>query len=102
MQENDPNQYLFPRRINDPLLIFIFPAVQIVPAVGVVMVGALMGYLLYSLILSITLFVAIGKFLKDSFIDEPIHKAWKAGLLDAIAPGKSRTVANPVIKKYFN
>ena len=55
MQENDPNQYLFPRRINDPLLIFIFPAIQIIPTVGVVMVGALMDYLLYSLILSITL-----------------------------------------------
>lgn len=102
MQEHDPNKYQFPRRINDPLLIFIFPAIQIIPSVGTVLVGALMDYLLYSLILGIGLFVGIGKFLENGFIDEPIHKIWRKGFLDAIAPGKSKTVANPVVKKFYN
>jgi uncharacterized membrane protein len=97
MKDNDPNQYTFPSRINDPVMIFIFPVVQLVPAVVVVMGFMLASMPIEGSIVGIVTFLGIGKLLNNSFIDVYMHRMWRLGIMDIAF----KTTVNPMIKRYF-
>ena len=101
MEDEDPNVYRNPKRINDPLLIFIFPAVQILPAFVVLSVGMLLSKSLEGLIGGFIWFVIAHYVLHDDSVKDFIHRAWSLGLLD-LAIKQTKTVANPFIKRYFS
>ena len=101
MEEDDPNQYRNPKRINDPLLIFIFPAVQILPSFVILSVAMLMNKSMEGLAGGLMWFVASHYVLHDDSIKDFIHKAWSYGLLD-LAIKQTKTVANPFIRRYFS
>ncbi|MBE1299719.1 MAG: hypothetical protein GJ680_07415 [Alteromonadaceae bacterium] len=97
----DPNVYRMPKRINDPLTIIIFPAVQILPSLAVFGAGMVFGISLYATPVAIMWFFVCGQILKTSEITDVIHKLWMWGVLDsAIKP--SKTVVNPLIRRYFS
>jgi hypothetical protein len=101
MEEEDPNVYRNPKRINDPLLIFIFPAVQILPAFVILSVGMMLNKSMEGLACGILWFVVSHYVLHDDSVKDIIHRAWSLGLLD-LAIKKTKTVANPFIKRYFS
>ena len=103
MSEEHPDYYKFPRRINDPTMVYVFPFAQIVPTVIVIMIMAYIGQTVAGVIVGLVIFFVVGKILEKGHIDEPIHSLWQRGLLDILVAFQgSRTVVNPVIKRFFN
>tara|TARA_B100000953_G_scaffold90890_1_gene74087 strand:- start:766 stop:1071 length:306 start_codon:yes stop_codon:yes gene_type:complete len=97
------NQYEFPRRINDPLMMLIFPAIQFAPAVMILVICLMFGMWKTGFGGAILVFWGVGKILQNSFFDEYVHKIWRMGLLDVMkVMRKSRTVVNPAIKRYHS
>lgn len=95
--------YNFPRRINDPTLIAIFPIKQLVPTVLILLLAAYSGQFWIGLGLSGFTFWSIGRILKNSYFDVLIHKLWAAGALDImVGLKKTSTVVNPLTKRFFN
>jgi hypothetical protein len=95
--------YNFPRRINDPTLIAIFPIKQILPTVFILIVGTYSGAFWPALLGSALTFWSIGKVLKNSYFDVIIHKYWAKGLLDVMVGfAQTRTVVNPLVKRFYS
>ncbi len=99
--DEDPNEYRNPKRINDPLLIFIFPAVQVLPAFVALSVGMMLGKSFEGLIAGFIWFTMAHYVLHDDSVKDFVHRLWSMGLLD-LAIKQTRTVANPFIKRYFS
>ena len=97
------DEYSFPRRINDPILIFVFPAKQILPCILILIIAAYAGYFWLGLAVSVSLWFMIGSVLKNSYFDVIIHKMWSKGFLDMmVGLEKTQTVVNPLVKRFFN
>jgi hypothetical protein len=95
--------YNFPRRINDPTLIAVFPIKQILPTVLVLLIGAYLGAFWPAFAMSALTFWGIGSVLKNSYFDVIIHKLWSKGLLDVmVGISKTRTVVNPLSRRFFS
>ena len=102
-EQDDEDVYNFPRRINDPTLIIIFPIKQIVPTLLILLAVAYTGMVWIGLFLSGATFFGIGGILKNSYFDVLIHKLWSKGLLDVmVGVEKTSTVVNPLTKRFFN
>jgi hypothetical protein len=97
------DEYSFPRRINDPILIFIFPAKQLIPSLLVLIIAAYGGHFWLGLLISASIWFTVGSVLKNSYFDVLIHRLWSKGLLDMmVGLEKTQTVVNPLIKRFFN
>lgn len=103
MNSNNDYDYTFPRRINEPTMVFIFPLKQILPTILTLISFAYMGMFWIGLALAIFIYQSIGNVIKNSYIDIAIHKLWRNGFLDImVGLRKSATVVNPMITRYFN
>jgi len=101
MQEQDDNPYRFPRRINAPLPVIIFPAVQIMPALMILGASMVFDFGMQGLAAAAGYFFLCGQIIKNSHITTFIHKVWSLGLLD-LAVQRSKSVPNPLIKRYYS
>lgn len=99
--DDDPNIYRNPKRVNHPILIFIFPAVQIMPAFVLLTAGMLLDASMKGFIAALIWFVICHYVLADDSVKDFIHKLWGLGLLD-MAVKRTRTVVNPLKKRYFS
>ena len=101
MQQDNPNVYRNPKRINAPLTIIVFPAIQFMPAISILSIGMIFNYSMEALGIAVIYFIVVGYILENSSITEVVHRFWRLGLLDNGFP-RSRTVVNPLIRKYHS
>ena len=96
----DPNQYRNPKRINDPLLIFAWPAPKVMPALCLIGASMIIGYIKFFLILAVGLWFLYG-FLSARYAPGIIlHYLWWSGLTTGLTKECS-IIPDPLKREFF-
>lgn len=98
---DNPNEYRVPKRINDPILLWFFPVMHVMPIFFAAGASVFWSHF--------TLYFMLGGFgwyFLISYIDARysrgylLHKVWATGITKGILK-ETKTVADPVQREYF-
>tara|TARA_R110000868_G_scaffold408587_1_gene691978 strand:- start:449 stop:763 length:315 start_codon:yes stop_codon:yes gene_type:complete len=101
VQQDNPNEYRNPRRINDPLILIVWPAIQIAPAIALLSMGMLFKHVGIFALAAFAWFHVLGYVIRHSAPHVVLHKIWTFGVLDMVFK-TTATVVDPLKKKYFS
>ena len=97
----DPNEYINPYSVNQPLLLYKFPIFQAGPSLAILLGSLPFDFFVEGLILSCLWFIGAHYLLTDERVNETIHRLWSYGLLDILVK-YSKSIPNPLIKRFFS
>lgn len=101
MSQNSANTYRYPRRINDPVLIFAWPSNQVLPALGMLGATILIGHFLIMLGLAIGWWILYG-ILNERFAPGYIlHFLWWHGMTTSLTDECS-VVPDPLKREFHS
>lgn len=98
---NDPNAYQNPFRVNNPLLLYIFPMFQALPTLLLILGSIPFGFELQGFVLGLMWFVVAHYVLNDEKVNISIHVLWSYGLADLLVK-PSKSIPNPLVKRYYS
>lgn len=100
MSDNNQNEYRLPKRINDPMLLWVFPISHILPVFFSIGSSIIFGNTLLFLTGGLTWYFLI------SYLDVRyppgylLHRVWWAGLTKGLIK-ETRTVPDPMNREFF-
>lgn len=98
---SDENEYRNPKRINDDVLIFAWPATKVMPCLMMMGASMLMGHFLFFVVLSICWWVAYG-YLSERFAPGIIvHFLYWHGFTTGITK-ESTTIPDAMKREFFS
>lgn len=100
MNRNNPNEYRNPRRINEPLLIFAWPAPKVMPCLCLLGAAMIIGHIKFFLGLCIVWWILYGYLTERHAPGIILHYLWWSGWTTGLTKECS-IIPDPMKREFF-